>query len=317
MKTVIVTGSSGYIGGQTALQLKEEGYRVIGIDRKAPSPSIKAALDHSIVDEFDSVDSLNTIVASDAVALIHCAGTSLVGPSVTDPMLYYHNNYVCTKKLVDTLVMQNRKDIRIIFSSSASVYGEPIMTPCQEEDPPSPLSPYGESKYMVELMLQSYYRAYGIQPVIFRYFNACGADSKGRHGQEQNGTHIIARVLESIKDNKEFTLYGTNYPTTDGTCIRDYVHVEDIARAHILAINSDIPTGVYNLGSNEGTSNREIIAMAETITGKKVTVVEGDIRPGDPSVLTASTRRFDTTAGSWKQYSLADMIEHAWAWYVR
>lgn len=315
MKTVIVTGSSGFIGGQTALQLKEDGYQVIGIDRRPPSPAINVALDQSIVDEFDSVESLNAIVASDAVALIHCAGTSLVGPSVQDPGPYYTNNFVKTKNLLDKLVESNRTDIRFIFSSSASVYGEPIMVPCQEEDPPAPLSPYGESKFMVETMLQSYYRAYGIQPVIFRYFNACGADSRMRHGQEANGTHIIARVLESIRDNAEFTLYGTDYNTPDGTCIRDYVHVEDIAKAHILAINTEIPTGIYNLGSSAGTSNREIIAMAEKITGKKLNVVEGLARPGDPAILTASANRFNTTAGAWRQYGLADMIEHAWAWY--
>jgi UDP-glucose 4-epimerase len=177
-------------------------------------------------------------------AIIHCAGTSLVGPSVMNPEEYYNNNFVKTKTLLDFLIANHQKNVRVIFSSSAATYGEPIMTPCQEEDPAIPISPYGESKLMVELMMKSYATAYGLDFVAFRYFNACGADSQGRHGQAPGATHIIARVLESIRDGKTFTLYGDSYPTPDGTCIRDYIHVEDLADAHIMAMNPAVPVGI-------------------------------------------------------------------------
>jgi UDP-glucose 4-epimerase len=191
------------------------------------------------------------------------------------------------------------------------------MNPIHEVDPAEPVSPYGESKLMVDLMMASYHRAYGLDYVSFRYFNACGADIKGRHGQAPGATHIIARVLESIRDGEEFTLYGMAYPTADGTCVRDYVHVDDIAQAHVLALSPLVPSGIYNLGSTAGTSNREIIAAAERITQQSLKVVEGSTRAGDPAVLTASADKFDRTVGTWRQHSLDDMISHAWNWYVR
>lgn len=316
--TVVVTGSSGYIGGQTVLQLKQSGYRVVGIDNRPAPDAIQASLDHFYIGDFASLGALEFMLAHEPRAVIHCAGSSLVGPSVTTPELYYDNNFVKTKTMLDYIVQNNQQhNIRIIFSSSASVYGEPIMTPCSEEDPGIPLSPYGESKLMVEMMLQSYYRAYGIQPVMFRYFNACGADPEARHGQEAGATHIIARVLESIRDNKTFTLNGVEFPTTDGTCIRDYVHVSDIANAHILALATDVPTGIYNLSTMQGASNQEVISTAEEITKQKVDIAVGAPRIGDPAVLTASDERFSRVRPGWRQYSLNDMITHAWKWYTK
>jgi UDP-glucose 4-epimerase len=234
---------------------------------------------------------------------------------MTNPADYYNNNVVKTLRLLD-VVRRSLPRTRVIFSSSAAVYGVPLLTPCQEVDPAQPISPYGESKLMIEMMLQSYHKAYGLDYVAFRYFNACGADSQGRHGQEPGATHIIARVLESIRDNKEFVLNGIDYPTPDGTCVRDYVHVEDIARAHILALDPKIAAGVYNLGSNTGTSNREIIDTAQQVTGSVAAIQLGKPRAGDPPELTASADKFNKLV-SWRQYNLDDMIQHAWAWYVR
>jgi UDP-glucose 4-epimerase len=192
------------------------------------------------------------------------------------------------------------------------------MNPCHEVDPREPISPYGESKLMVEQILESYHRAYGLDYVAFRYFNACGADSRGRHGQEPGSTHIIARVLESIRDNTTFVLNGIDYPTPDGTCVRDYVHVEDIARAHVMVLDSKVTAGVYNLGSNNGTSNREIIDTAQQVTGSAAVIQLGQARPGDPPILTASADKFRMAVGSaWQNHTLHDMISHAWAWYNR
>jgi len=316
MSTVVVTGVAGYIGGQTALLLKDADHRVIGIDRRPLPAHLNGVCDRFIQEDFASTHALSAIVLERPDAVVHCAGTSLVGPSIANPAEYYENNVVKTFELLN-LIRKALPRTKFVYSSSAATYGEPVMLPIHEVDPAEPVSPYGQSKLMIDMMLESYHRAYDLNSVSFRYFNACGADPQGRHGQEPNATHIIARVLEAIRDNQEFVLYGKDYPTADGTCIRDYVHVADIARAHRLAICHDVPSGVYNLGSNEGTSNQEIISAAERITGQKLKVVLGEARPGDPPQLTASAAKFGMVVTGWKQFELDDMIQHAWNWYVR
>ena len=310
---VVVTGAAGYIGGQVALQLQDAGHSVTGIDRRPLPQQLRGAMKFVQAD-FDSDESYKLLLDVQPNAIVHCAGTSLVGPSIKKPSDYYNNNVAKTLHLLN-FITQALPRTRFIFSSSAAVYGEPIMTPCHEVDPKEPISPYGESKLMVEQILASYHRAYGLNYVAFRYFNACGADSQARHGQEPGATHIIARVLESIRDSKEFVLNSIDHATPDGTCVRDYVHVEDIARAHVMALDQAVPAGVYNLGSNTGTSNREIIDTAQQVTGSAVVIRIGEKRAGDPPVLTASAAKFELVAGSWKQYSLTDMIRHAWTWY--
>ena len=315
MSTVIVTGAAGYIGGQCALQLHDAGHLVIGIDRR-PLPRQLQGLIQFVQADFDSDESFRKIIEIRPSAIIHCAGTSLVGPSIMNPSNYYNNNVAKTLHLLNIVVAAIPRT-RFIFSSSAATYGiPPAGLPCQETDALKPISPYGESKMMIEQVLAAYHRAYDLDYVAFRYFNACGADPKGRHGQEPGATHIIARVLESIRDDQEFVLYGNNYDTRDGTCVRDYVHVSDIAQAHVLALSRDIPGGVYNLGSNTGTSNQEIIDAAERITGKQVKVTVGAAREGDPGVLVANADKF-AMIGDRPQFTLDDMIQHAWKWYVR
>jgi len=313
---VIVTGASGYIGGHVALKLRDAGHSVIGIDRRPCPNNLAETYSKFITADFVSKDALSEIVRAQPGAIIHCAGTSLVGPSIANPAEYYDNNVAKTLVLLN-LVRQAIPRCRVIFSSSASVYGTPVMTPCHEVDPREPISPYGESKLMIEMAMASYRTAYGLDYVAFRYFNACGADSTTRHGQEHGATHIIARVLESLRDDAEFTLNGKNYPTDDGTCVRDYVHVEDIARAHVMALDPTVDAGIYNLGTSQGTSNQEIINAAERITGRKLKIQVGTPRTGDPAVLTASAEKFSRVCPSWKMYSLDDMITHAWAWYNR
>jgi UDP-glucose 4-epimerase len=311
---VLVTGAAGYIGGQTMLALRDQGFKVIAVDTRPLPQHLRSVADRFLQEDFANAYALDQIRDQNPQSIVHCAGTSLVGPSVSNPELYYRNNVVKTKTLLDYLV-KNRIRTRVIFSSSAAAYGNPMRTPCVEQDPTMPVSPYGESKLMVEMMLRSYQEAYDIDYVAFRYFNACGADPKQRHGQEPNATHIIARVLESIRDNKPFTLYGDTYPTSDGTCIRDYVHVADIAQAHVMAVDRTVPTSVYNLGTSHGASNREIIAVAERVTGRKVDIRVGPIRAGDPDVLTASASLFNNTTTWIPQYNLEEMVQHAWAWY--
>jgi len=313
---IIVTGAAGYIGGQTVLLLKDAGHTVYGIDRRQPPKHLLGVVDNFLFQDFSSDVALNWIIAKQPDAIVHCAGTSLVGPSVTDPGEYYNNNVAKTLKLLD-IVRKSLPRTRFIFSSSAATYGEPLMGESHEVDPCMPVSPYGESKLMIDMMLESYHRAYGLDYVSFRYFNACGADPQGRHGQEPGATHVIARLLEATRDEETFKIYGVDYPTADGTCVRDYVHVDDIARAHALALYHKIPAGVYNLGSNSGTSVKQIVERAMSITGKKPEIMFGAARAGDPPELTASANKFNLVAGAWRHYDLDAMIQHAWAWYVR
>ena len=313
---VMVTGAAGYIGGQTVLKLTDAGHEVLGVDLVKPSLTLEQLPNTWwCIHDFASKVGLSTIGMFQPEAIIHCAGTSLVGPSMTNPRLYYDNNFVKTKRLLDHLVDNQLTGIRFIFSSSAATYGNPVMTPVQEIDPTEPISPYGQSKLMIDWMLESYQQAYGLNYVSFRYFNACGADSQARHGQAPGATHIIARVLESVKNKQDFTLYGTDYPTLDGTCVRDYIHVEDLAQAHITAIDQTIPGGIYNLGTNTGYSNLEIVRAAAQITGVNIPVLHGPKRKGDPAILTADAGKFMKTSGWTSQFVMTDIINHAWAWY--
>ena len=316
MSVVIVTGVAGYIGGQTALLLKDAGHEVYGIDRRDPPKHLRGICDKFLYQDFASDVALSWIIAKQPDAIIHCAGTSLVGPSMQDPAEYYNNNVAKTLRLLD-IVRKSLPRCRFVFSSSAATYGEPMISACYESDSCVPLSPYGESKLMIDMMLESYHRAYGLNYVSFRYFNACGADPKGRHGQEPGATHLIAKLLEATRDDGQFRIYGDDYPTADGTCIRDYVHVEDIARAHALALDLKIPAGIYNLGSSSGTSVKQIIDRARKIIGKMPYIGVEARRAGDPPELTATSKKFDLVAGAWRHHDLDAMIQHAWAWYVR
>lgn len=316
MSTVIVTGSAGYIGGQTALLLKDAGHEVYGIDRRDPPKHLQGVCDRFLFQDFASDVALSWIISKQPDAIIHCAGSSLVGPSVKDPSEYYNNNVAKTLKLLD-IVRKSLPRCRIIFSSSSAAYGEPVMLPISEVDPTEPVSPYGQSKLMIDMMLESYHRAYGLDYVSFRYFNACGADSQGRHGQEPGATHLIAKFLEAARDDGQFRIYGNDYPTADGTCVRDYVHVEDIARAHILALYHKIPAGIYNLGSSTGSSVTEVMDRARAIISKMPYIAVDPKREGDPPMLTASADKFNSVAGAWQHHNLDAMIRHAWNWYNR
>lgn len=314
-RTVVVTGAAGFVGGQTMLAFKDIDVRVIGVDLNPPPSHLDDIADVFLINDFSDAQVMSTIQAEQPMAIVHCGGSSLVGPSMLNPRLYYDNNFCKTQKLLDFLIDNNIKS-KFVFSSSSSVYGEPQKYPCVETDTPAPVSPYGESKRMVEIMLQRYGEAYGLDWVAFRYFNVVGADSQARHGQAPGATHIIARILESIRDNKEFTLNGTDYPTPDGTCVRDHVHVEDVANAHVMATFPELQfqPGIYNVGEELGISNQEIIDTAQKITGRSLRVIQGPRRPGDPSKLVGSTEKL-RSQGWQPQFTLEEMITHAWTWY--
>ena len=317
MSKVVVTGAAGFIGGETLLKLVDAGHDVLAIDRVMPPGHLIPVPCQWHTGDFSGEIGLDSIKRFCPDAIVHCAGTSLVGPSVQDPEEYYNNNFVKTKILLDYLIKNHDKQVRFIFSSSAATYGNPVMTPVQEVDPTEPISPYGQSKLMIDWMLQSYRHAYNLDFVSFRYFNACGADSQARHGQAPGATHIIARVLESVKTNTDFTLYGDDYPTEDGTCIRDYIHVEDLADAHIRALDRTIPSDIYNLGTNTSYSNLEIIRSAAQITGVNIPMLHGPKRAGDPATLTADAGKFMQVSGWQPKFSMTDIINHVWAWYAR
>jgi UDP-glucose 4-epimerase len=311
--TVIVTGAAGYIGGTICAKLNEKGYSVVGIDRRELPSHLYQHINHFFKVDFIHEFSLRRIDRK-PLAVIHCAGTSLVGPSIDNPSSYYDNNVVKTLKYID-YIKSHAPYTKFIFSSSASVYGDPMSTkPITENFDTKPISPYGQSKLMTEMMLKSFKTAYNLKYVSFRYFNACGALSGGLHGQEPDATHIFAKLFESIKNNKEFVLNGNDYPTKDGTCIRDYVHVEDIANAHIIAIEKDIE-GIYNIGSDTGTSNLEVIKQVGKFFGKNLTTEIQERRIGDPAFLVASAKKLYDDTGWKAEHSIKKIIKDLNDWY--
>lgn len=318
-KWVAITGCNGYIGGQTVLRFKDLGYKVIGVDRNNTSPWIRDKVDSFISGDFINPMFVNMIIDKNPEALIHIAGTSLVGPSVTDPGPYYVNNVGNTARLLTSLAARGWTKT-VVFSSSAAVYGDPGETSLTETSPKLPISPYGQSKLMAEQVLRDCATGYGFKTIALRYFNACGADSNVRHGQLKQATHLIARIMETIVNKGVFTLNGSDYPTPDGTCVRDYLHVEDIANAHYIATRyaetMTVPSAEFNLGSGQGASIKEIIASVERITGRTVLVHTGPRRDGDPATLVASAQKFKRDAG-WKpeNSSLDNIVRSAWAWY--
>ena len=319
-KCVAITGCNGYIGGQTVLRFKDLGYHVIGVDRNTTSPWIRDTVDSFITGDFTNPMFINSIIDKNPSALIHIAGTSLVGPSMTDPGTYYLNNVGSTAKLLSLLASRGWKKT-VVFSSSAAVYGDPGDSSLTEDSTKAPISPYGQSKLMAEQVLRDCAKGYGFKTIALRYFNACGADSKVRHGQLKEATHLIARIMETIVNKGVFTLNGDNYPTVDGTCVRDYLHVEDIANAHYMstlyAENMSPGSSIeFNLGSGKGASIKQIIASVERITGRMVLTHTGPERAGDPATLVASAQKFKKATG-WKTDSseIDNIVRTAWAWY--
>lgn len=303
MKKVLITGATGFVGSHTAKAFKRSGYFVIGLDREITIPESTRYLDHFVKDDYGS---LVAYVAKneDVDAIIHIAATSLVGPSIANPAEYYDNNVSKTNEMLLQLnsVGWNKT---IIFSSSASVYGnndKKYDQPLIETDEKNPVSPYGRSKMMCEFILQDHCYAYGFKGIALRYFNACGCDSDGDLGNTKNDSHLIPQIIRSLILGKTFTVFGTDFNTPDGSCLRDYLHVSDIANAHLEAVSlaETFDTGeydVYNLGTSRAYTNFEIVRAVERFTALKVKLHKGPRREGDPDARVADATKFmhDTT----------------------
>lgn len=315
---VLVTGGAGYIGSVTAAHLLDSGHEVIVVDNLSRGHR-DAVPDEARFVEADLADTaaLQRVFATHHIdAVVHMAAYAYVGESVNDPSLYYRNNLGGGLSLLEA--MRTGGVSQIVFSSSCAVYGEPGRLPIEENDPTAPRSPYGETKLAFERAMMWWSRAYGLQLVSLRYFNAAGATP--RHGERHDPeTHLIPLVLQAARGLRpHVTIFGTDYPTPDGTCVRDYVHVSDLARAHVLALDA-LASGkahrdVYNLGcGGAGYSVRTVINVARDVTGRDVPVKEGPRRPGDPAVLVASSERAARELG-WipKLQDLHGIIRSAW-----
>lgn len=317
MKNVLIVGGAGYIGSHTLWELKQNGYQCIVFDNLIYGHR-QAVLD-AVFEQGDLLNKsdLKNVFEKYAIdAVIHFAAYTYVGESVQNPRKYYENNVVGTLNLLNTMMDFNVK--KIVFSSTCATYGEPKYTPIDEQHPQNPINPYGCSKLMIEKILADYHRAYGLKYIALRYFNASGALEGGAIGESHTPeTHLIPLVLKAIKgDIDHISVFGTDYPTPDGTCIRDYIHVSDLAVAHRLALEKlDSFSGCLNLGTGIGTSVKEIIDSAERITGQKCPLVHADRRAGDPAVLMASNQKAKSVLGWEIRYNhIDDIIKTAWEW---
>jgi len=319
---ILVLGGAGYIGSHTVYELIDNQAEVVIIDNletgfeEAVHPQAKfykgdlrdrAFLD-SVLEKETGID-----------AVIHFAANSQVGESMVNPLKYYDNNLCGTKNLLEALVAQGID--KIVFSSTAATYGEPERVPIQETDKTEPTNTYGETKLSMEKMFKWVGKAHGLRFVSLRYFNACGAHISGKIGEAHNPeTHLIPLILQVPNGKREhISVFGTDYPTKDGTCVRDYIHVTDLAQAHILAVKylmSGHESDVFNLGNGVGFTVKEVIETAEKVTGQKIKTVFEGRRAGDPATLIASSQKARTILG-WKPEhdSLEEIIETAWKWH--
>jgi UDP-glucose 4-epimerase len=325
---ILVTGGAGYIGSISVEAFVAAGHEVMVLDdlstghREAVSPAARLE-----VGSYGNTAAVATLLERDRIdAVLHCAAKSIVGESMTDPAKYYRENVSGGVALLEA--MRTTGVRRIVFSSTAATYGMPERTPIVETDPIRPINAYGETKRAVEGAIRWYGRGYGLRSVILRYFNAAGASAAYGEGHTPE-THLIPCVLQAAAEGREVTLFGNDYATPDGTCIRDYVQVEDLARAHLLALEATDPadgrTGpasgpceplICNLGSGSGFSNRQVVSAAQAVVGRPIAVTIGPRRPGDPPILVASAQNAHEKLG-WNagKGSLEQIIGSAWEWH--
>ena len=322
-KTILVTGGAGYIGSHAASALKKAGYEVIILDnlsyghQEIVDDVLQVKLIVGDTSDRAALDRLFTTHKIDAV--MHFAAYIAVGESVKEPGKYYRNNVASTLNLLEAMLAHGIN--KIVFSSTCAVYGMPKEIPMTENHPHNPLSPYAASKDMVEQILSDFDTAFGLKSVAFRYFNACGADPGGSLGEDHHPeTHLIPlALLTALKKRESLYIFGTDYDTPDGTCVRDYIHVNDLADAHVLGLEYLLSGGesdVFNLGNGNGFSVREVIETAREVTGLEIPAVETDRRAGDAPILVGSSKKVKDKLGWNPNYAdLSKIISHAWQWH--
>ncbi len=318
---IAVCGGAGYIGSHTVAELLARGEEVIVVDnlQKGHKEAVLEGATLYVGDLRDDAFLDRVFTENQIDAVIDFAAESLVGESVTEPFKYYDNNVYGTLCLLKKMHQYNVR--KIVFSSTAATYGEPENIPIQEDDKTIPTNPYGETKLAVEKMLKWADNAYGIKHVVLRYFNAAGAHIEGRIGEDHAPeTHLIPIILQvALGKRDKIMVFGEDYATEDGTCIRDYIHVTDLAEAHILAVDKlrqDGSSEVYNLGNGKGFSVKEVIDIARKVTGKEIPAEIAPRRAGDPAVLVASSERIIRELGWSPRYnSLDQIVESAWNWH--
>lgn len=324
MGKILVTGGAGYIGSHCVLALLEQNFDVIVFDNLSTGhiETINTLKRYGNVEfqqgDLQNIDEINFVFDKYNVdAVIHFAAFSQVGESVKDPQKYYQNNVCGTISLLSSMINHNVK--QIVFSSTAATYGEPKYIPIDENHPQNPINPYGQTKLMIEKIMDDYDRAYDLKSVRLRYFNVAGADSKCRIGEwHEPETHLIPNVLKSsFGTGKHFQMFGTDYDTKDGTCVRDYINVEDLAQAHILALDylkNGGKTNFFNLGTKDGNSVKEVFTVCEKVTQKKIDVDICDRREGDPASLVADNSKAKEILGWNPQKTLEYSVEKAYEW---
>jgi len=321
-KKILVSGGAGYVGSHAVKELQKEGFRCLVVDNLVYGHS-QFVKDAELI-EGDSGNSelLEKIFRQNEIeAVMHFAAYAYVGESVTDPAKYYQNNVVSTLSLLKAMV--KAKVNRIIFSSTCATYGNPQEIPITEDHPQDPINPYGATKLMVERILRDFDQPYGLKSVVFRYFNAAGADPDGEIGEwHEPETHLIPLVLDVAAGTRDAVqIYGTDYATPDGTCSRDYIHVTDIAQAHLQGLRELMtgkPSNVFNLGNGGGFSVREVIQTAEKVTGQKIKATETSRRPGDPPALVGSAQKAQQVLGWKPQFpDLESILQTAWNWHQK
>ena len=318
---ILVTGGAGYIGSHTVHRLLDQGFNVVVYDNLSKGHAAAVPVGASlVVGDIRNGELLTRTIKEHAIqAVIHFAADSLVGESMQHPAKYYQNNIVATLALLENMLACGVR--KIVFSSTAAVYGEPEQCPITEDSPTRPTNVYGRTKLVIEGMLADFAQAYALSYVSLRYFNAAGARQGGQIGEDHSPeSHLIPLVLKTALGQREaIDVYGDDYQTADGTCIRDYIHVDDLAEAHILAVGHLLAGGdskVYNLGSEKGFSVSEVITRAKAITGIDFPVRRAMRRAGDPSILVASSQRIKAELGWQAQCSDLDTIIHdAWLWH--
>ena len=319
---VLVTGGAGYIGSHTAKALTKGGYYPVVLDNLSMGHAANVRWGPLIKADLSETEAVRKALREHKIdAVVHFAGSAFVGESMQVPRLYFHNNVVNTFRLLDAMLEHGVR--RFVFSSTCATYGKPERVPITEDHPQHPVNPYGESKLFVERMLYWLGEREGLSWAALRYFNAAGADPDGELGEQHSPeTHLIPRVFQAVLgQGPNVEIFGADYPTPDGTAIRDYIHVTDLAEAHVLALRrlADSKEGMaINLGSATGSSVREVIAAAERVSGRAVPVKEGPRRSGDPPMLVADHAKASRVLGWQPRYSeLLTIMETAWKWHSR